>query len=124
MKRIVFIVFIVILISTCKKDEAIFETQNAEVSAQTGIDTSFKHTVIPNPCHNILNLYLYFPRPSPVKIQFFDILGRAMISPVMVANLNVGYDTIQFDLSSFNTGQYILICTYDKGTLANKVVKQ
>ncbi len=122
MKKIFVCICIISLLSTCKKDEEIYTTKNASVTVPAIIDTSFSFTPFPNPCDSFINLSLKFPRASTASISIFDIQGRLVYQPNVSLQLAIGYSTIGIDVSSLQSGIYLVRCQYDVGVLVKKII--
>ncbi len=124
MRKIFYIFLILIVFSTCKKDEDVYTTKNAVVTNTQVIDTTFHLQVFPNPCNNLVTLSIVFPRVSSLKITAYDMMGRNILIPNGSYVLAAGTNQIAIETTGFTNGIYFLRCEFDRVIMNTKIIVQ
>ena len=117
------ILFVIILFSTCKKDEEIYTTKNATVVVPPIVDTTYKLSCYPNPCTSIINVQIKLPKASSIIISIYNLNGRMVYQTTTTIQLAAGQSTIGIDISSLQSGLYFLRCETDSVVLIQKIIK-
>jgi polyhydroxybutyrate depolymerase len=73
-----------------------------------------KTTLYPNPANNAINLMLEATQPTSMQLTILDVTGRTVQR--RLSKLTSGENSVQFDVSTLNSGIYFLRLTNDKYT--------
>ena len=81
-----------------------------------------KHiTMMPNPTDGIFLINLELPQVSDVQVRIYDITGKEILTS---PKQSVFENQLEFNLSSFTDGVYIVKITVDDAVLAKRIVLQ
>lgn len=79
----------------------------------TEIETEVPFAVYPNPTSSILNVIT--PENQMTKVEIFDLSGRLLIT-------DASKGLVQFDLSAFESGSYLLFLTFENQTSTSRKI--
>jgi hypothetical protein len=81
-----------------------------------------KHiTMMPNPTDGMFMINLELPQVSEVQVRIYDITGKEILTS---PKQSVFKNQLEFNLSSFTDGVYIVKITVDDAVLAKRIVLQ
>ena len=81
-----------------------------------------KHiTMMPNPTDGMFMINLELPQVSEVQVRIYDITGKEILTS---PKQSVFENQLEFNLSSFSDGVYIVKITVDDAVLAKRIVIQ
>ena len=81
-----------------------------------------KHiTMMPNPTDGMFLINLELPQVSEVQVRIYDITGKEILTS---PKQSVFKNQLEFNLSSFTDGVYIVKITVDDAVLAKRIVLQ
>lgn len=78
--------------------------------------------IIPNPSNGLVSVSFFINNTQDVKVFITDYLGRVIESKAVKSN--IGENNIPFDLSSYNSGLYLITLVTDSFTETKKIVKE
>jgi hypothetical protein len=124
MKNLLLCFCMVCIFCACKKDDEIYTTKDANAIQPPIIDTTFTMSIYPNPCNDLANVQIKFPRASILKIAIYDIKGEVVYQPNTILQLAYGQNTIGINTSALQEGVYFIIAEYDTGKIASRLIVQ
>ena len=80
---------------------------------------NFDFTIYPNPMNSKATININLNESSDVRLDVVNILGEVNLSSIF--NLNTGYNSIDFDVSSLNSGIYFAHLTTNGETETMKI---
>lgn len=81
-----------------------------------------KHiTIMPNPTDGMFLINLELPQVSEVQVRIYDITGKEILTS---PKQSIFENKLEFNLSSFTDGVYIVKITVDDSVLAKRIVLQ
>lgn len=78
--------------------------------------------IFPNPVNDILSINFDLSQTQNIAIELTDLTGKLLIEN-QKQNIN-GKSTLQIDLSTFESGVYVLNINFDGVVVSNKIVKE
>ena len=78
--------------------------------------------IIPNPSSGLVSLSFLLDKPQDINLNIFDYLGR-LIEDKEVKGIQ-GSNEIDLDLSSYNSGLYLITIVTDSFTETKKIIKE
>ena len=86
------------------------------------IPTEFTlYPAYPNPFNPITNIQYGLPKPSYVKLEVYDIMGRS-VAELINTFKPAGKHNVIWNANNFNSGIYLIKCTSESRVLTQKVL--
>ncbi|MEM6632341.1 MAG: T9SS type A sorting domain-containing protein [Bacteroidota bacterium] len=98
-----------------------FSIREVELSGRSSLQAAVL-VGYPNPADNYYKMEMEIPDPKNAMIKVFDLRGN-QIYHAMIANCASGYNAIEMDVSTWQSGIYMYMITAGADVIRGKIVK-